>query len=46
MRNYERDGSEPIKFRLITTFNAQITKWGFFACGLVIGILLVKAGYV
>lgn len=46
MKNYERDGSDPIKFRLITTFNAQLTKWTFLVCGLVIGILLVKAGYV
>lgn len=27
------------KYRMITTFNAQITKWGFFACGLAIGFL-------
>lgn len=26
-------------YRMITTFNAQITKWGFWACGFVIGFL-------
>lgn len=27
-------------YRIITTFNAQLTKWTFLLCGLVIGYLL------
>jgi len=34
------DNDETPKYRMITTFNAQITKWGFCALGFVIGFLL------
>ena len=27
-------------YRMITTFNAQLTKWTFLLCGVIIGFLL------
>lgn len=32
-------------YRMITTFNAQLTKWTFLLCGVVIGALAVIALY-
>lgn len=30
------------QYRMITTFNAQLTKWTFLLCGVIIGFLLNK----
>ncbi len=35
-------GNETPKYRMITTLNAQITKWSFCALGFVIGFLVSK----
>lgn len=41
VEDFDQDQSEEVvpPYRMITTFNAQITKWGFWACGFVIGFL-------
>ena len=31
---------ETPRYRMITTFNAQLTKWTFLLCGFAIGFLL------
>lgn len=42
----DEDDSNVPEYRMITTWNAQLTKWTFLLCGVVIGILLVKSGII
>lgn len=35
-------GDPTPKYRMITTFNAQLTKWTFLLCGVAIGFLLSR----